>query len=183
MNVRRFFLLALMLPILAMAQVQLPSSGLRLVYEAPQPPSEEELATPRDRDPQTADTMNTMLSDPSYLEAHRNAWERYMLAVPIETVSGTPMNYSSTGGSGSHTHCSGFSVAVAGMESGQMQAEMLVVRLRGARLEERDELVTQLRALQRELAAKKRPPLPFCGTHSYATVADAREAKRAAAKH
>ena len=60
------------------------------------------------------------------------------------------------------------------------RVEQVLVARRGAPLAERERLVAELRLLQRDLAAKKRAPLPYCHSHDYATRADRLEAMRAA---
>ncbi len=124
--------------------------------------------------------LQAQAKDPAYQAAHRNAWERFMLTVSEEMIASQPGFEVYTGSGHSHHSVPGPTLAVFGMEAGQDEAQRLLGKLRGAPLAERARLVAELHALQRELAAKKRAPLPYCESHDYATRADRLEAMRAA---
>ncbi len=154
--------------------------GVRVVYTPPQPPDSASLAQIEARQPGLAAGIQRLVADPDYRAAHRNAWERFILTISEEEVASSPGFENYTGSGHSHHSVPGPSNAVFGMESGQDQARIQLGKLRGAPLAERERLVAELRLLQRDLAAKKRAPLPYCHSHDYATRADRLEAMRAA---
>ncbi len=113
-----------------------------------------------------------------FFAAHRNAWERVVLAIrPEEISSGVAGDLSVVT---LHTHCGVTIPGAFGMEWGQRDAETLRLRLREMVRSERDRLVAELKLLQAQLRSKKRAPLPYCEAHDYATPADRLEAMHAA---
>jgi len=113
--------------------------------------------------------------DKVYIEAHRNSWERHILSVSNEVIN---KNKTIPFGSTEHTHCSGATNDIFGMESAASDVSSFI---RFLRIYSRSspKLLKQFNKFKETLKKKKRKPLPYCGSFEYLTVIDREEAKKA----
>jgi hypothetical protein len=98
-------------------------------------------------------------NDPLYLNAHKNAWERYILS-----IKQADFKKRMTTGISIHSHCNALSPEIAGMEQGKLDAKFFISSLN---IHQNEAILLEFTNLQQLLSKKKRAPLPYCPHHAY----------------